>query len=62
MSQEGNALNLLIISQMLLENLDTVHQHLLHLLVSTQVFTAGEGDMMLTCPVLHETELRNDEG
>ena len=61
-SQEGDTLDLLIISQVLLKNLDAVHQHLLHLLVGTQVLTAGEGDVMLTSPILYEAELRYNEG
>ena len=61
-SQESDTLNLLIISQVLLKNLDAVHQHFLHLLVGTQVLTTGEGDVMLTRPILYEAELRNNEG
>ena len=61
MGQEGDALDLLVIGQLLLQGIDTFLQHLLHLLVGTKILTTAKGDMVLTCPFLYKAELWNNE-
>ena len=61
MRQERDTLDLLVIGQLLLQGIDTLLQHLLHLLVGTKILTAAKGDMVLTSPFLYKTELWNNE-
>lgn len=61
MRQECDTLDLLVIGQLLLQGIDALLQHLLHLFVGTKILTTAKDDMMLACPVLNKSKLRYDE-
>ena len=48
MGKEGEALDLFVVGQLLLEGVDALHHHLIDLLVLAEVFAAFELDAVLT--------------
>ena len=60
--QQREALDLLIVSQALLQRVDTLRHHVDDLLVLAELCTVSELDAMLMGPSLKLTVLRHDEG